>query len=321
MGQLPFETVKREILVKKKAVTSKDFGCKPDDRSVEELLKYGVININKPAGPTSHQVSDTIKKILGVSKAGHFGTLDPNVTGVLPIGLGKATRLANFLLGAGKEYICLMHLHKEVSEEQIKKTAKKFRGIIKQFPPVRSAIKRQIREREIYYLEILEIDGKDVLFKVGCEAGTYIRTLCVDFGKVLGTGAHMAQLVRTKAGSFSDKDMISLHDLLDASAEDELKRFILPMEEAVKHLLKIYVLDSAIDSMCHGADLYVIGISKYESEIKRGELVAVMSLKGELVSIGYAEMNSKELGKRERGTAVRTRSVFMEVGTYADKNK
>ena len=198
---------------------------------------------------------------------------------------------------------------------------KRFTGVIKQFPPVRSAIKRQERERTIYYLEILEIDGQDVLFKVGCEAGTYIRTLCVDIGKALGVGAHMAQLVRTKAGSFLDKDMISLHDLYDAYEENEIKKVVLPMEEGVKHLAKVYVVDSAIDSLCHGADLYVIGVAKYETEIDREDLVAVMSLKGELIGIGYAEMRSKEMEKRERGTAIRIKSVFMERKTYACQDR
>ena len=135
----------------------------------------------------------------------------------------------------------------------------------------------------------------------------------------------MLQLVRTKAGSFFDKDMKSLYELYDAYAyykegnEKFLRKVVLPMEDGVKHLAKVYVQDSAIDSLCHGADLYAIGISKFESEIKREELVAVMSLKGELVSIGYAEMSSKEIGKRERGTAIRTRAVFMEIGSYKNK--
>ena len=327
MGQLPFEKIKREIIIKKEATSSEKFGCKPEERSIEQLIKYGLININKPAGPTSHQISECVKNILNIDKAGHFGTLDPNVTGVLSIGLGKATILANFLLSAGKEYVCLMYLHKDVETKKIIETAKKFTGIITQLPPVRSAIKRQEREREIYYFELLEIDGREVLFKVGCEAGTYIRKLCSDFGKALKTDANMSQLIRTKAGPFLYEDMVTLHDLQDAYVywkegdEKLLRKIILPIEAGVKHLPKIYVLDSAIDALCHGAYLYAIGVSKFESNIDRGDLVAVMSLKGELICVGYAEMNSKELGKRERGTAIRTTRVFMERGTYANKNQ
>lgn len=327
MTQLPFETIKRELIVKKRAESSKKFGKNPDERSIEELVKCGVINLNKPAGPTSHQVSDYIKKIFDIEKAGHFGTLDPNVTGVLPVGLGKATKLAEFLLSAGKEYICLMHLHEDVDEAKIRKTVKKFIGKIRQLPPVRAAIKRQEREREIYYFEILEIEGRDVLFKVGCEAGTYIRKLCVDFGKELKIGAHMLQLIRTKAGSLTDKDMVSLQDVYDAYCyykegdEKFLRKIIKLIEESVNHIAKVYVLDSAVDSLCHGAYLYAVGIAKFESEINREDLVAVLSLKGELICIGYAEMSSKEMSKRERGTAVRTKAVFMETGMYSPKNK
>ena len=138
------------------------------------------------------------------------------MTGVLPIALEKATRIVQILLKAGKEYICLMHLHKEISEQDIRETVKKFTGEIKQLPPVKSAVKRQERFREIYYFNILEIQDKDVLFKIGCQAGTYIRKIVHDFGLSLNIGANMQQLIRTKAGPFTDKTWTTLHDLKDA---------------------------------------------------------------------------------------------------------
>ena len=175
MGDLPFEKIKREILLKKEAQTSDKFGFYPENRTVEELMQFGVINIDKPAGPTSHQVSAYLQKILNLDKAGHSGTLDPNVTGVLPITLNKSTKIVQTLLKAGKEYICLMHLHRPVEEFELYKVFEKFTGKIKQLPPIKSAVKRQIRERRIYYIELLDIIEQDVLFKVGCQAGTYIR--------------------------------------------------------------------------------------------------------------------------------------------------
>ncbi len=177
---LPFEKIKRKILVKKEAETDNKLGCKPEERTTEEIINYGIVNINKPQGPTSHQVSDYVQKILGITKSGHSGTLDPHVHGVLPIALGRATRIVQALLKAGKEYVGIMHLHKDIEEEKVKLVIKKhFIGKIKQIPPLKSAVKREERTREIYYFDILEKQEKDVLFITGCEAGTYIRKLCL----------------------------------------------------------------------------------------------------------------------------------------------
>ena len=148
-GKLPFEEIKREIVVKKESETNAAYGVNPERRATKELIEYGIVNINKPKGPTSHQVSEFVKNILKISKAGHSGSLDPKVTGLLPIATGRATRIAQYLLKSGKEYVCLMHLHKEVREKDLKKALKKFTGKIKQLPPEKSAVKRQLRTREI----------------------------------------------------------------------------------------------------------------------------------------------------------------------------
>ena len=244
------------------------------------------------------------------------------MTGILPVALDKATRVVQTLLKAGKEYVCLMHLHKEIEEEKIKDVLENFVGKIKQLPPVRSAVKRQERVREIYYIEILEIDEQDVLFRVGCEAGTYIRKLCHDIGRKLKVGAHMAQLIRTKAGPFYEKDWVSLQDLADAYADYkengslEIKKFILPMERAVEHLPKIWVFDNCVESLCHGSDLKVPGISKLNKFDE--EMVAVFSLKDELICIGESIINSKEMMEKEKGLVVKVNKVFMERGTYSE---
>ena len=160
-------------------------------------------------------MADYVKKILKLDKAGHSGTLDPGVSGVLPIALQDSTKIVQVLLPAGKEYVALAHFHQESSEEEKRKVFEKFIGKIRQLPPVKSAVKREERERSIYYIDVLEIDGKDVLFKVGCQGGTYIRKLIHDMGKELG-GAHMAELRRTKAGPFNESQLVSLHELSDA---------------------------------------------------------------------------------------------------------
>jgi len=322
MSRLPFENIKREILVKKESETNPDFGKGPEKRTTEEMVNYGVVNINKPRGPTSHQVSDFVKKILNLNKAGHSGSLDPKVTGVLPVALGIATRIAQYLLTAGKEYIALMHLHKEVDEKKLRKVFNEFTGKIKQMPPVKSAVKRQLRTREVYYLKIMEIEGKDILFKVGCEAGTYIRKLIHDIGKKLGVGAHMAELRRTKAGPFDESTLITLQDLTDAyhyfkeGKEEEIRKAIMPIESAIAHLPKLWVFDNSVDSICHGASLAIPGISKLESGINKEDIVAVMSLKNELICIGNANMSSDEIMQSKKGLAVVTKKVFMMPGTY-----
>jgi len=309
-------------LVKREAVTDKNKGKPPEERTIEELFESGIVVIDKPKGPTTHQVAYYVKKILHVKKCGHSGSLDPGVTGVVIIGLGKNTKVIHNLLKASKEYVGIMHIHKPVDEREIKKVLSSFVGEIKQVPPIKSSVKRQERVRKIYYLDILEIEGQDILFKVGCEAGTYIRKLCHDIGKKLGTGAHMAELRRTRVGNLDEKYAITLHQLADAYAfwkegdEKELKKIILPMEMAVSHMKKIAVLDSTVDSLCHGASLKVPGISIVDDDIEKGNEVAVMTLKGELIMTGIAEMSAEEIMKKEKGTAVKPERVFMEPGTY-----
>jgi H/ACA ribonucleoprotein complex subunit 4 len=319
--KLPSEIIPEKILVKKEAETNPEYGTKPENRPVKDSINYGIVNIDKPKGPTSHQVSDYVKKILEIKKAGHSGTLDPAVTGSLVVTLGNATKVTQVLLKGGKEYLCLMHLHKPVEEETIKNVMGEFIGEITQLPPVKSSVKRQKRQRSIYYMKILEIEKQDVLFYVGTEAGTYIRKLCHDIGQKLEIGAHMAQLIRTKVGPYNEKTIISLHGLRDAyefykeGDEKELKKIILPIETAVQHIPKIWIFDTTVDSLTHGADLNIPGISKL-NEFSKNESVAILTLKGELVSLGESQLSSKEVMEKEKGLAVKTKKVFMKSGVY-----
>ncbi len=319
---LPYQQVKREILVRRKAETSPQYGCPPEQRQTEKLLDYGVVCINKPAGPTSHQTVDFVKQILQISKAGHSGTLDPGVTGVLVVALGKCTRVVDVLLKSGKEYVCLMRIHSDIDEQTIRKHVAQYIGKIEQLPPKKSAVKRQWRTREIYYLEILEINGRDVLFRVGCQAGTYIRKLCTDLGFSMGTKAHMQELVRTKVGHFTDENWVSLHDLKDAYEEwkegddTPLRKCIEPIENAVAFIPKVWVIDTAVDSLCHGAFLSTPGIVKLESGIEVGDTVALLTLKNELLGLGVAKMNAQNMLRQQKGYAVADMRIFLDRGTY-----
>lgn len=312
-----------ELIVKEEVETNPAYGSYPHERKIQDNINNGLIILDKPAGPTSHQVTAWVKEILKISKAGHTGTLDPHVTGVLPIMLANAVKIAPAIVGAKKEYVCLMRLHKEVDEGKIYKVAESFIGKIKQIPPRKAAVRRVERKREIYYFEILEIDDKEVLFKVGTEAGTYIRKLCIDFGKALGIGAHMQQLRRTKAGMFTEERAITLHDLKDAyefwheeKEEKYLREIIKPMEFALMEIKKIMVKDSAVGAVCYGAPLHLGGIAKFSKGIEENELIAIMSLKGELVALGRAKLNSEALEKKRVGLAAVIQRVIMERDVY-----
>lgn len=313
-----------ELLQKAHGETDPNYGCPPDARSMEEHLSKGIINLDKPSGPTSHEIDSWVKRILKSDKTGHGGTLDPRVTGILPVGIDTATRAIQLLLEAPKEYVCLMHLHEDVGESRVVNILEEFTGKIFQTPPMRSAVKRELRVRNIYYVNILEIDGQDALFRIGCEAGTYIRKYCHDIGEALGCGAHMAELRRTRVGDFKeDETLKTLQDVNDAYhywKEDDdqtpLRECVQPMEKAASHLKKIVVRDSAIDALCHGADLAAGGILQYSEDIKKNETLAVMTLKGELVAAGKSIATSHEMERAEKGIMVDIKKVFMEPGTY-----
>jgi H/ACA ribonucleoprotein complex subunit 4 len=323
MNQLPSE-LKRETLIKSEDSTDERFGKRPKDRPLQEYIRKGAINLDKPAGPTSHEVTSWVKKILELEKAGHSGTLDPNVTGLLPILLEDATRSVDALLTAGKEYVCLMKLHSVIPEKTIRSVFSEFTGPIYQKPSIKSAVKRETRIRNIYYLEFMELDGENVLFKVGCEAGTYIRKLCHDMGMALGTGAHMQELRRTKSGPFrEDETLITLHDLKDAyvewkesNNEGSLRKVISPLEYALSHLPKIVIRDNAVDAVCHGASLAAPGVLTLETGIEKGDTVAIFTLKGEAVAFGQAKMKSAEILRAATGLVAATDRVLLEPGTY-----
>ncbi len=241
---------------------------------------------------------------------------------MLPIALDRATKIVQVLLTAGKEYVTIIHIHDKIEEEKVRQTLNEFIGKITQLPPIRSAVKRQLRERSVYYIEVLEIQGQDVLMKVGCQAGTYIRRLADDVGKKLGCGAHMAELVRTKAGPFNYKSWVTLQDLKDAyemwkeGKKEEIRKVILPVEAGVEHLPKIWIIDTAVDTVSHGAALSTPGIARLHSGINHNDTVAVMTLKDELVALGTAQMNSQNMLLQQKGIAVNNLRVFMQPGIY-----
>lgn len=314
---------KRKRIIKFKAKTNSNYGKFPKERSVKEILSNGVINLDKPSGPTSHQIDSWIKNILDVEKVGHGGTLDPNATGVLPIAIGDAAKALQVLLTADKEYIGIMKLHGNVDKKRISEVCRSFVGEITQRPPVRSAVRRVKRKRQVYYFDVIQIKDKEVLFCVGCESGTYVRTLCVDIGKRLKTGAHLAELRRIRVGFLHEEASVKLQDLKDAytfwkkeNVEKEIRSMIFPIEKLMDHLPKIVIRDSAVDALCHGANLAVPGVVEIDSDIKKGDLTGVLTLKGEGVALAKTLMTTEDIIQKDSGLCANLERVLMNKGTY-----
>lgn len=313
-----------ELILKSESTTDDSYGCYPHLRSIDEHLSKAVINLDKTSGPSSHEIDAWVKRISKIEKVGHGGTLDPKVTGVFPIGLNSATRVMQLLLTAPKEYVCLMHLHKRVGEKRIADILNEFTGKILQTPPLNSAVKRDLRVRTIYDVKLLEIDNQDVLFKIECEAGTYVRTYCYDIGEALGVGAHMAELRRTKVGDLTEANKLTrLQDIADAfyylKEEDDpsyIHDCTMPMEDAISHMPKIIIKDTAVDAIANGAELAAGGIVSFSDDIKRNNEVAIFTLKGELVAAGKSLYSSNDLLHNEKGIMVETKHVYIEPGIY-----
>jgi H/ACA ribonucleoprotein complex subunit 4 len=283
-------------------------------------IRSGIIVLDKPQGPSSHQVTAWVSKMLDLP-AGHSGTLDPMVSGVLVIMLGKAVRLAPVLLKEEKEYVALMRLHGDVNRQKIEEIAQEFTGRIYQRPPRKSAVRRALRIRTIHELEILEVKGRLVLFRVRCESGTYIRSLCHHMGLALGAGGHMQELRRIRSGIFSEGGACTLHDVMDACTAAEegnpsaLHSLVIPIDQALGDVPGIVIRDLAVDAVCHGAVLAGVGVVGREPHGK-GDLVAVFTQNKELVCLGEALKSSNEYEPGDTGLVVAPRAVLMSPDTY-----
>ncbi len=281
------------------------------EKPLSHLRQEGFVVIDKPRGPSSHEVSAWVAKITG-QKAGHAGTLDPQAIGVLPVAVGPGKKVLRALAECDKEYICIARFKPAVNEEELKKAMGQFTGKIYQTPPKEAAVKRVMRTRVIHSLRLLETDGELTLFRVRCQHGTYIRVLCEDIGEVLGVKGEMAELRRTLAGPFTEKDCVFLQTLADGMA-------LLPIESGVAHLPKIVVGNSAVSALCHGADLAASGVAAVDKSIYKGVTVALMTAGKELIGLGVAQMPGEEIAEAKKGIVVKTTAVVMPRDTYPRK--
>nr|DAD35783.1 TPA_asm: hypothetical protein HUJ06_006423 [Nelumbo nucifera] len=305
-------------------------GYSPLKRPLDQYIQYGIINLDKPANPSSHEVVAWIKRILRVDKTGHSGTLDPKVTGNLIVCINRATRLVKSQQGAGKEYVCVARLHSAVPDVgKVARALETLTGALFQRPPLISAVKRQLRIRTIYESKLLEYDPDKhlVVFWISCEAGTYVRTLCVHLGLILGVGGHMQELRRVRSGISGEKDnMVTMHDVMDAQwlydnyrDESYLRRVIMPLEVLLTSYKRLVVKDSAVNAICYGAKLMIPGLLRFENDIEVGEEVVLMTTKGEAIALGIAEMTTAVMATCDHGVVARIKRVVMDRDTYPRK--
>ena len=302
-------------------------GMSPLKRSLQEYMRYGVINLDKPANPSSHEVVAWIKRMLRVEKTGHSGTLDPKVTGCLIVCIDRATRLVKAQQSAGKEYVAIVRLHSAIQHESVlTKALETLTGALFQRPPLIAAVKRQLRIRTIYESKMIEYDSDRHLgvFWVSCEAGTYIRTLCVHLGLLVGTGGHMQELRRVRSGIMSENDnMCTMHDLLDAQhmydqSKDEsyLRRIVMPLEVLLTNFKRVVVKDSAVNAICYGAKLMIPGLLRFADGIEVGDEVVMITTKGEAIAVGIAQMTTSVMATVDHGAVAKIKRVIMERDTY-----
>lgn len=306
-------------------VASPDYGYYPDKRPLNLLLNYGIVLLDKPAGPTSHEVVAWVKRILNLQKAGHSGTLDPGATGLLPIGLGDATKALGVLLLGPKEYFAVGRLHMKGDEAKVRNVLSDFLGEIYQRPPQRSSVRRATRIRSIYKLDLMEYSENLFLLRISCQAGTYVRKLIYDIGEVLSCGATMLELRRTRVSNFAEmnRPLSRLHDIVEAfqtyteSGEENLIRTIIrPVEECLKSISAVIIKDSAVDALCHGAQLAIPGIVAIDKNLIKGQLVGIYTLKRELVGLGQSLMDADSVKQTTKGIACSLNRLIMRPGTY-----
>ncbi|KAF5224754.1 putative centromere/microtubule binding protein cbf5 [Trypanosoma cruzi] len=315
-----------QMNVRSSNFTILECGWSPLRRPLKEYLKYGMINLDKPSNPSSHEVVSWIKRILKCDKTGHAGTLDPKVTGALIICIDRATRLVKSQQNAGKTYIGVLRLHDTVSEKKVLAALQRLTGPCFQRPPLIAAVKRQLRVRNIYSNQLVEYDKHRhlVVFETHCEAGTYIRTLCVHLGLILGVGGHMEELRRIRTGVISEDDHVStMHDVLDAqwlyeNEKDEtyLRRVILPCEYILTNYRRVVVKDSAVNAVCYGAKLMIPGLSRFDNGIERDDIIVLITTKGEAIALAYAEMSTSQMASVDHGIVARSKRVIMDRDTY-----
>jgi H/ACA ribonucleoprotein complex subunit 4 len=321
-----------KLNVKSSHYTPIPCGSTPHKRDLTEYLKYAVINLDKPSNPSSHEIVAWVKRILKVEKTGHSGTLDPKVTGCLIICLNRATRLAKAQQGAGKEYVCVLKLHDSIeSEQHLLDAMNKLKGPVFQKPPAISAVKKKLRIRNVYDMKLYQFDQEtnSAVFWCSVEAGSYVRTICVHLGLLLGVEGSMDELRRVRSGIMDENTgLYTMHDILDAhhvyereGSEAYLRTVIQPLECLLVNYPRIVLKDSAVNSICYGGKLLIPGVLRYCSTIEVNQEVVLMTTKGEAIAVGVALMTPSEIYSCDHGIVAKIKRVIMDKDLYPKRWK
>jgi predicted rRNA pseudouridine synthase len=277
------------------------------------MIDNKVVIIDKPPGQASHEITTFVKKITGASRAGHAGTLDPDVSGVLPVALGRATKLLRYIAGKEKTYAGIVKFRSILSRDEVEKLFARFTGELVQTPPKISAVRKVPRKRTVYYLKLLELNGRLALFETKVDAGTYIRTLCDDMGRVCG-GARMVELRRTAVGGTGEKEAHTMTELIDAvwlmrnRKEPAMLERMLRAPESLIDLPKVFIKESALQSIFSGAQVMVPALEKLDADVRKGGRVA-MYCGDRFVGVGIAQMDAAETRNTKHGTAIKLERV------------
>ena len=313
------------IIFDKDAVTNPKFGSVPSDRSLDELLGSGILLVKKPRGPTSHQLTAWIRNILGITKIGHGGTLDPMATGLLTILCGRATRLTDIILKGDKRYISIIRFGRDIDSIELEELLNSLVGEIYNVPPKESAVKVQVRTRTITSLSLLDFDSSSRIaaVEISCVAGTYIRTLTRDIGLLLDTSCEMLELHRDRTSIFDESMACNMHQLADAiflwkehNDERSLRKLLTPVETILTKIPSIMIKDGAVAAMTHGAPLARPGVVNASSGISSGSLVVISSMKGEAVAVANTSVDIDEVLNMTKGQVAVAKSVLMPTGIY-----
>ena len=312
------------IVIDESPAKSSRHGKIPSERGLEALMEAGVILVDKPPGPSSHQLASWARDILGLKRLGHGGTLDPFATGALTLLLGKATRLTEVVLSGNKTYIAVLKIDSSISYKRVKEVLERFAGEIYNVPPLESAVKIRVRTRVISEIKLLESDQENGFhtISVSCQAGTYIRTLARDIGLMLGSPCVLSELHRHSTGSFEQSSLCTMQQLADAAMlaeegdEEALCRLIAPVERILGSIPGVWIRDSAIASICHGAPLAVPGVVSLDSGMSAGDKTVIWSSKGEAVAVGEMIVNSSDVRDMDEGELVKPKIVLMDKDEY-----
>ena len=307
------------------AKTNPAHGCNPYDRPLEELLGCGVILIDKPPGPTSHQLTAWARNLLGIARIGHGGTLDPFATGLLTLLCGRATRLTAILLQKPKRYIAVLRFKDEVDKDRFSGLLDSLTGETYNVPPKESAVKVQVRTRVIRFAQLVDVDYANRVFVVAfhCDAGTYVRTLAKDIGLQMRTRCELLELHREGSGGFDDSMACTMQQLTDAAflwrEHDEgrgLARILVPVESILDNLPRIVVKDGAVAALSHGATLARPGVVRAPKGLPVGSSALVSSLKGEVVALATLSVATDSLLGMKTGQVATAQTVMMPPGVY-----